>query len=391
LRFAVVMQTPRDPQSAVYIGYQGLAAALARLGHSVEIVSPGDFRAVARLGGRWVPLVYPVAVARWLHRRRDDFDLVMFHSYSGWLATSFVHRRPRSLVMFHGVESLYHRELREEALRTGGGLSWRYRLLQEVLMPVMLKVACRTASGVACLNQAEANHLASKHWVTGSGPAVLAHGVPADFFAASRTPRPIQHVLFVGQWLPMKGIRYLRDAVTTLLRDNPAMRVTCAGTLVPEESVKAEFPPDVHDRLAVYPRVDQSRLAKLYCDADVFVFPSLYEGFSRAILEAMASGLPIVCTSVGVAGDALKHEESALFLPKRDAPAIVAAIQRLRDNPSLAARLGNAARAAASNYTVADVSQRTIAVILTASGAPAARARRGGAERERAGVGPREQ
>ena len=129
LRFAVVIQTPRDPQSAVYIGYQGLAAALARLGHSVEIVSPGDFRAVARLGGRWVPLVYPVAVARWLHRRRDDFDLVMFHSYSGWLATSFVHRRPRSLVMFHGVESLYHRELREEAVRNGGGLSWRYRLL----------------------------------------------------------------------------------------------------------------------------------------------------------------------------------------------------------------------------------------------------------------------
>ena len=370
LRFAVVIQTPRDPQSAVYIGYQGLAAALARLGHSVEIVTPGDFRAVARLGGRWVPLVYPVAVARWLRQRRDDFDLVMFHSYSGWLATSVVHGRPRSLVMFHGVESLYHRELREEAARDGG-LSWRYRLLQEVLMPLMLKVACRTASGVACLNQAEANHLASKNWVTGSGAAVLAHGVPADFFAASRTPGPIQHVLFVGQWLPMKGIRYLREAVTTLLRERPAMRATCAGTLVAEEAVKAEFPPDVQDRIAVFPRVDQGKLAKLYADADVFVFPSLYEGFSRAILEAMASGLPIVCTSVGVAGDALRHEESVLFLPKRDARAIVTAIQRLCDSPSLAARLGNAARAAASNYTVADVSDRTIAVILTACGAPA--------------------
>lgn len=369
LRFAVVIQTPKDPQSAVYIGYQALAATLARRGHSVEIVSPGDFRAVARLSGRWVPLVYPVAIARWLHRHRSDFDLVMFHSYAGWLATWFVHGRPRSLVMFHGVESLYHRELREEAAQNGGGLSWRYRLLQEALMPMMLRIACRTASGVTCFNQAEANYLASRNWVSGLGPAVLAHGVPGEFFAATRTARrPVQHVLFVGQWLPMKGIRYLREAVTALLRENPAMRVTCAGTLLPDDSVKAEFPPQVHDRIAVFPRVDQAELTKLYCDADVFVFPSLYEGFSRAILEAMASGLPIVCTPVGVAADALKHEESALFLPKRSAAAIVAAIQRLRDSPSLAARLGNAARTVASSYTVADVSERTIQVIMQTSG-----------------------
>jgi len=374
LRFAVVIQTPRDPQSAVYIGYQGLAAALARLGHSVEIVSPGDFRAIARFSGRWVPLVYPLAVARWMHRRRDDFDLVTFHSYSGWLATSFAHRRPRSLVMFHGVESLYHRELREEAARNGRGLSWRYRLLQEVLMPVMLKVACRTASGVACLNQAEAKYLASTHWVGGSGPVVLAHGVPGDFFAATRTPRPIRHLLFVGQWLPMKGIRYLCEAATTLLGDNPEMCLTCAGTLLAEEPVKAGFPREIQDRIAVFPRVDQATLARFYADADVFVFPSLYEGFSHAILEAMASALPIVCTPVGIAGDALKHEESALLVPRRSAPAIVAAIQRLRATPSLATRLGDAARHVASDYTVADVSRRTIQVLMNAAGAPAARA-----------------
>src|SRR5262245_2446561 len=191
LRFAVVIQTPRDPQSAVYIGYQLLAAALARRGHSVEIVSPGDFPALARLSGRWVPLVYPVAIARWLHRRRDDFDLVMFHSYAGWLASAFAHGRPRSVVMFHGVESLFHRELREEVALNGGGLSWRYRLLQEALMPVMLRIACRTASSVTCLNRAEANYLASRNWVLGAAPAVLAHGVPAEFFAATRAPRPI--------------------------------------------------------------------------------------------------------------------------------------------------------------------------------------------------------
>jgi len=369
LRFAVVIQTPRDPQSAVYIGYQVLADALERLGHSVEIVSPGEFPAISRLDGRWVPLAYPAFIARWIFRRRDDFDLVMFHSYSGWIASALARGRPRSLVMFHGVEPLYHRELRQEAA-LDGGLSWRYRALQELVMPVMLRTACRAATGVACLNCAEAEYLARRNWVTGRGAEVLAHGVPDEFFATARTPRPIQHLLFVGQWLPMKGTRYLRDAMTTILGEDPSMRLTCAGTLQTEQRVRSEFPDAVRERIAVFPRVDQSTLAGLYLEADAFVFPSLYEGFSRAIVEAMASRLPVVCTAVGVAADALKHEDSALFVPKRSARAIADAVQRLRGDPALAAALGRAAGEKARDYTLAGVSRRTIDVIVDAACRP---------------------
>jgi glycosyltransferase involved in cell wall biosynthesis len=370
LRFAVVIQTPRDPHSAVYIGYQALADALHGLGHSVEIVSPGEFPALSRLNGRWVPLAYPAFVARWLFRRRADFDLVMFHSYSGWLASALARGRPRSLVMFHGVEPLYHRELRQEAALEGVRLSRRYRALQELVMPAMLRTACRTATGVACLNQGEADYLAMRNWVGDRGAAVLAHGVPEEFFVAARPPRPIQQLLFVGQWLPMKGIRYLREAMTTVLRNDRSMRLTCAGTLQAEHDVTSGFPDDVREQIAVFPRVDQSTLARLYRDADVFVFPSLYEGFSRAIVEAMASGLPIVCTPVGVAGDALKHEESALFIAKRSAPAIADAVRRLRDDPVLAATLARAAGEKALDYTLHDVSRRTIDVIMGVAGGP---------------------
>ena len=365
-----MIQTPRDPQSAVYIGYQALGDALQRLGHSVEIVSPGEFPALSRLNGRWVPLAYPAFVARWLFRRRDDFDLVMFHSYSGWLASALARGRPRSLVMFHGVEPLYHRELRQEAALEGASLSWRYRGLQELVMPIMLRTACRTATGVACLNHREADYLAMRNWVSGRGAEVLAHGVPDEFYVAARTPRPLQHLLFVGQWLPMKGTRYLREAMTTVLRDDRSMRLTCAGTLQAERDVISGFPEDVRERVAVFPRVDQVTLAKLYRDADVFVFPSLYEGFSRAIVEAMASRLPIVSTPVGVAADALKHEESALFVVKRSAPAIADAVRRLRDDPPLAAALGRAAGEKALDYTLADVSRRTIDVIMDAACRP---------------------
>ena len=95
-------------------------------------------------------------------------------------------------------------------------------------------------------------------------------------------------------------------------------------------AVLADFPTELHRRIVVRPRVDPAALAGLYRDADVFVFPSLYEAFSRAIAEAMASRLPIVTTAVGVAADALRNEESALIVPRRSAAAIVAGVRRLK-------------------------------------------------------------
>ena len=364
LRLAVAIQTPKDQQSAVYIGYQTLAHALAGQHHSVTIVAPSDFPRVARFNGRWTPFLYPVAIASWLYRRRREFDVVLFHSYSGWLATLLTQGRPPALVMFHGVEPLYHRELRAEMRRSGGRLSWRYRLLQEILMPLFLRIACRTAVGVVCLNRAEADYLKAKGWASNLNAYVLAHGVPPEFFVSVRVRRPVQTLLFVGQWLPMKGIRYLKAAATTLLRADASLRLVCAGTLTGEYQVQSEFPLEVRQQVRVLPRVNQTVLAELYRDADVFIFPSLYEGFSRAIVEAMASRLPIVCTQVGVAGDALRHEQSALIVPKHDADALVTAVHRLRSNPDLSQRLADAAADVARDYTLAGVYQRTMALVI---------------------------
>jgi len=81
----------------------------------------------------------------------------------------------------------------------------------------------------------------------------------------------------------------------------------------------------------------------------------------------MASRLPIVCTPVGVAGDALRHEQSALIVPKHDADALVMAVNRLRSDRALADRLANRAADVARDYTLAAVSQRTTDVIIDAA------------------------
>jgi glycosyltransferase involved in cell wall biosynthesis len=353
---AIVLQTPRDQHSSVFLTYQALASELMRQGRHVAIVTPHDLPVSRRAAGRWTPLVYPVAVARWVSRHARECDVIVFHSYAGWLgASAAASRGVPAVVAFHGLEPLYHRQLVQES-GGSGSLSWRYRLLQERLMPMFLRRGCRHAARVTCLNTAERDFLVRSKWVRPERVAVVAHGVSDEFFVRERPPRPVRTVLFVGQWLPLKGVSYLVQAFEALARTHLDLRLICAGTLSTAERVTADFPEAdaIRSRITVLPRVDRQALIALYRDADVFVFPSIYEGFGLALVEAMAARLPIVTTAVGVAGDALKDGQSALMIPTRDAGAIVSAVDRLVRDDELRGKLGAAAYTVAQGYREVD-------------------------------------
>jgi len=349
---AILLQTPRDQHSSVFLTYQALSAELVRRGHAVSILTPQDFPIARRIPGRLTPLAYPLAVARWTRQHGADLDLAIFHSYAGWLALAAAPRRRfRTVVAFHGLEPIYHRELVAQA---GARLSWRYRLLQEHLMPGFLRAGCRRADLVTCLNTTERDFLVQNGWAPAARVATVAHGVRDEAFLPIRPGRPPRALLFVGQWLPMKGIEVLRRAFTDLARRHPDLALVCAGSLAGSDEVRAAFPGDVRSRVTVLPRVDQSALLEIYRQADIFVFPSHYEGFGLALVEAMAARLPIVTTRVGVAADALNHEESALLIPTRDPSALTRAVERLIDDAALRSRLGESAQRVARKYREAD-------------------------------------
>ncbi|HET7218227.1 MAG TPA: glycosyltransferase family 4 protein [Vicinamibacterales bacterium] len=347
-KIAIVLQTPRDQHSSVLLTYSALSAELMRRGHAVSVFTPEDFPGARRFPGRLAPFVYPIAVARWMRRHRAAVDTVVFHSYAGWLAEATGATGDAVVIVsFHGIEPMYHRALMME---TSGRLSRRYRFLQERVMPMFLKTACRKAARVTCLNREERRFLIDNGYADANHVVTVAHSVHDRFFLALRSPRPVRTLLFVAQWLPIKGIDALRTAFTALARRHADLRLICAGTLAAAADVTAAFPDDVRERVMVVPRVDQPRLADIYRDADLFVFPSSYEGFGVAVLEAMAAALPIVATATGVAGDALVDRESAMLVPPRDAAAIVHAIDALIADAGLRARVSAGARAAAEAY-----------------------------------------
>jgi L-malate glycosyltransferase len=111
---------------------------------------------------------------------------------------------------------------------------------------------------------------------------------------------------------------------------------------------------------------------------DVFVLPSLSEASSNVVLEAMATGLPVVATRVGGLPGLVEDESTGLLVPPDDVPALALAIVRLLETPGLAARMGARGRVRAlAEFSLERMSERVDAFYCRALGpgedAPASR------------------
>ncbi len=99
-------------------------------------------------------------------------------------------------------------------------------------------------------------------------------------------------------------------------------------------------------------------IEKAYAAADVFILPSISEGLSNALLEAMASGLAVAASRVGGAAELLEDGVSALFFEPGHARVLEGHLRRLLGDPVLAGLLGRRARAAAEACSVTGVALR---------------------------------
>jgi len=351
MNIVIAIHTPRDEKTAVYKSTVRRARYLEALGHNCRILTPDDFPILRRTNARFFPLLYPLVLAHWLAHHRD-VNLALFHSYAGWVVTLIqkslgLMRGLRTGIVFHGLEPVYYARLEQQAELSGCKLSWRYRLLHGHIMQRLIRMSTRAADIVFCLNQDEQHYLLENNWAKPSRVKVLANPAPEHFFIERNHRERASILLFVGQWLPMKGIQYLVESFTALHLEYPYLRLCCAGTMAGEAEVLSSFSADVRHAVSVFPRVTENELLALHREADIFVFPSLSEGFSLALSEAMASGLPIVATTVGAAPDLLVHDRSALLVPPHVTGLLKHALCRLTNDRTLRVRLGANARSAA--------------------------------------------
>jgi glycosyltransferase involved in cell wall biosynthesis len=142
-----------------------------------------------------------------------------------------------------------------------------------------------------------------------------------------------------------KGHRYLIEAFTLI--PDERTKLVIVGTGPQEDSMRRQVESLGLARRVILSGHQDDVVPWLNC-FDVFALPSYAnEGVPQAIMQAMACGLPIVTTEIGAIGEAARDGVTALMVKPRDAAALAEAITRLREDPDLRARLGEAAGAEA--------------------------------------------
>jgi glycosyltransferase involved in cell wall biosynthesis/SAM-dependent methyltransferase len=166
------------------------------------------------------------------------------------------------------------------------------------------------------------------------------NGVDTRRFSPAATPASARLVLYVGRLSVEKNLERLLDGLA-LLKPPARLVVVGDGPLRAPLEARARALGVCADFVGVVPN---AALPERFRAADVFVLPSLTEGHPKALLEAMASGVPCAASARGgIPALVVDGESGVLFDPERPAE-IARAIARILDDRALAARLAAAAR-----------------------------------------------
>lgn len=175
------------------------------------------------------------------------------------------------------------------------------------------------------------------------------------------------HLLSVGSIIPRKGLHHLIAALEPLM-DLP-WTLSIAGDTSRNAAAYERLMMDIKDchlegRVEVLGAVSNAELKNQYAKADIFVLPSLFEGYGMVYAEAMAHGLPIIATTAGAIPDTVPQDAGLLVEPG-DIPALTIALKTLIQDPSHRAKLSSGALRAAGQQPTWEYAVQQFAAVIT--------------------------
>ena len=268
-----------------------------------------------------------------------------------------------------GSEERYVRAMKLEN-RKGRATNFNFknRLWHRLYHQTMYDFSIRTADYGAVANR-EAWICAELKYHRDPGRIWYVPNATEDRFFSSRdfTDRPEVSLLYVGTWLDRKGVYYLADAFSQVVKKMPAIRLTVAGCTATPDEVKKYFATEVRNRISVIPFITREDIHAVYASHDVFVFPSLVEGMPLTLLEAMATGMPVITTNTCGMADIVEDGFNGLLVQSADAEKLATGIEQLCRSLELREQLGLEGQRTARRYTWERVTSRLEEILLIAA------------------------
>jgi glycosyltransferase involved in cell wall biosynthesis len=339
------------------------------LGHEVQFYSFDNLP--PKLAGKAKSILFPWFVATHISKliKRQKIDVVDASTGDAWVWLKMLKNStgnsPLLVARVHGLEHTSHLHNIEESQRGNLNLSWRYGLYGGGFRLWEVATSLRYSDLVFQLNRHDLEYAIEKLGVKPERSYLVDNGLPETFFNLPFEPAPISQdsticIAQIGSYLMRKGTKYSVPALNAILTRYPQVKVSFLGTGVSEADVHADFEQSVRNRIQVIPFYSHEQLPTLLKGHQIKLFPTLFEGFSVAIIEAMACGLAPVTTAIAAPETLIHDGENAIVIPPRDCQAIEQAFERLISDRLYLELLRRQAYATAQLYSWSRIASDTL-------------------------------
>ena len=350
-----------------------LGEAIGALGHRVSYYSYDDAFGKAPGGEVSRMLRFPWRVAQHLRRHASEVDVVDASTGDAWAWTTL--GRPGGgastlITRSHGLEHVLCDELKRQAALGHVHLSAKFPIYHGGWRLLEVARSLRDADGQVFLNHVDLHYATSHLGVDPRGAVVLPNGIAGRMLdmppaMESRDSGPIE-LAFIGSWIPRKGKRELVEMARVLTSRNVSYRLRILGSGAGITEVLGEFDEASRPFVTVVPQFAPETLPSLLRDVDVFLQLSWTEGFSLALVEAMAAGLAPVATHSGGSATVIEDGRSGLLLDDAREHAAAEAVEFLAREPQRLSDMRRAARHAVEGLRWEEIAARTVAVYRAA-------------------------
>ena len=161
---------------------------------------------------------------------------------------------------------------------------------------IFLKRVLKSAAKIICQTEPQKEQIASRYGLPSEAIVVIPNGVAEEYFVSKRTSQnTVPHLLFVGRLAAQKNLPFLIEAISHM-QTSIFLDIVGEGEL--REDIEALIEKHHLHNVHLHGQKTGRDLIEFYQSADIFVLPSLNEGISNAMLEALAAGLPVVTSDL---------------------------------------------------------------------------------------------
>lgn len=279
--------------------------------------------------------------------RKNDYDFA--HAFSGFPTGWLPYRRSRKLPY---IISLRGSDVPGEHAR----LKLDYKILAPAFKAIWKKASILVANSEGLKNRA-------LKFMPSAKIDVIPNGVDTECFSPAQTDQKSQNIklITVGRLSVTKRVEILIDAIDVLKKQGckVSLKIVGGGQLL-QKLKQIVTEKNLDSIIELTGRIDTEEMPQIYRQNDIFISASKLEGMSNAMLEAMASGLPIIAARCEGTEELIA--ENGLVIENAAAEEFAKAIKRLIDDRQLRSQMSIAAKKQAEKFTWGRIAEQYLKI-----------------------------